>query len=162
MMGAVRQPLVPGAAGRALLTALVATLLTSGLYAQERTQAKQPGAVTFTRDVAPILQRSCQSCHHPGSIAPMSLLTYDEVRPWARSIKLRTGLRDKPQAMPPWFIEKNVGIQQFKNDISLNDEEVAKIARWADGGAPQSNPADMPLPRTFPDAARWQLGVPDL
>jgi hypothetical protein len=118
--------------------------------------------VTFTRDIAPILQRSCQSCHHPGSIAPMSLLTYDEVRPWARSIKLRTGLRDKPQAMPPWFLEKNIGVQQFKNDISLNDEEVATIARWADSGAPRGNPADMPPPRTFPDAAKWQLGVPDL
>src|SRR5205823_12483108 len=90
--------------------------------------------VTFTRDVAPILQRSCQSCHRPGSVAPMSLLTYEEARPWARAMKLRTSLRSKPNAMPPWFLEKNVGIQQYKGDISLSDEEIDRIARWADNG----------------------------
>src|SRR6059036_4363520 len=80
--------------------------------------AGRPGDVTFTKDVAPILQRSCQSCHRPGSLAPMSLITYDDVRPWARAIKLKTSLRE----MPPWFIEKNVGIQRFKDDPSLSDE----------------------------------------
>src|SRR5437588_3600640 len=90
--------------------------------------------VTFTKDVAPILQRSCQQCHRPDSIAPMSLLTYEDARPYARSMKLRTSLRNKPGVMPPWFIEKNVGIQQYKDDFSLNDEEVAKIAAWADAG----------------------------
>jgi hypothetical protein len=118
--------------------------------------------VTFTKDIAPILQRSCQRCHRPDSIAPMSLLTYEEARPWARAIKYRTGLRNKPDAMPPWYVEKNIGIQQFKGDISLSDEEVAKIARWADSGAPRGNPADMPPPLTFGDAATWQLGQPDL
>ena len=99
-------------------------------------QSKDP--VTFTRDIAPILQRSCQQCHRPDSVAPMSLITYEEVRPYARAIKLRTGLRNKPGVMPPWYIEKNVGIQHFKDDISLSDEEIAKIASWADNGAPRA------------------------
>src|SRR5436305_5690174 len=102
----------------------------------------QPATVTFSKDVAPILERSCQTCHRPGSVAPMSLLTYEEARPWAKAMKLRTSLRSKPNAMPPWFIEKNIGIQQFKGDVSLSDAEIDKIARWADNGAPQGNPAD--------------------
>jgi hypothetical protein len=86
-------------------------------------QAAAPAAaqpeVTFTRDIAPILQRSCQNCHRPGQVAPMSLLTYEEARPWARSMKVRTAIRDKAGAMPPWYIEKNIGIQHYKNDPSL-------------------------------------------
>src|SRR6476619_3528332 len=76
-----------------------------------------PGQVTFTKDVAPIFQRSCQNCHRPGSVAPMSLMTYEDARPWARSIKTRVSKRE----MPPWGIDKNVGIQEFKEDISLSD-----------------------------------------
>ncbi len=120
-----------------------------------------PAPVTFTKDIAPILQRSCQNCHRPGSVAPMSLLTYEEARPWARSIKQRTGLRDKPEAMPPWYIERNIGIQQFKDDLSLSEDEIAKIAAWVDSGAPRGNPADMPAPRVFADAAKWEI-EPDL
>lgn len=74
----------------------------------------QTAEVTFTRDIAPILQRSCQNCHRSEGMAPMSLSTYEDVRPWARSIKQRTALRDKPGVMPPWFIEKGIGIQHFK------------------------------------------------
>ena len=122
---------------------------------------KQP-EVTFTKDIAPILQRSCQNCHRPGQVAPMSLLTYEEARPWARSMKARTAIRDKAGAMPPWYIEKNIGIQHYKNDPSLSDEEVAKIARWADSGAPRGNPADMPAPKVFPSGASWHAGEPDL
>jgi hypothetical protein len=121
-------------------------------------QADARGKVTFTKDIAPIFQRSCQNCHRPGSIAPMSLLTYEEVRPWARSIKLRTSLRE----MPPWFIEKNIGIQKFKDDPSLSDEEIATIARWADNGAQRGNSADLPPPRHFADGAEWTIGQPDL
>jgi hypothetical protein len=84
------------------------------------------------------------------------------VRPFARTIKLRTGLRNRQGVMPPWFIEKNIGIQQFKDDISLSEEEIGKIARWADRGAPRGNPADMPPPRVFADAAAWQIGTPDV
>ena len=118
--------------------------------------------VTFTKDIAPILQRSCQRCHRPDSLAPMSLIDYEEVRPWARSMKYRTGLRDKPGAMPPWYVEKDIGIQQFKNDPSLSDEEIAKIAAWADGGAPPGDPADMPPPVAFIDVNEWEIGEPDL
>jgi hypothetical protein len=92
----------------------------------------------------------------------MSLLTYEEVRPWAKAMKLRTSLRSKPNAMPPWFIEKNVGIQQYKGDTSLSDEEIDKIAKWADSGAPRGNPADMPPPLKFLGASEWQIGTPDL
>ena len=120
------------------------------------------GDVTFTKDIAPILQRSCQSCHRPGSVAPMSLLTYEEARPWAKAMKSRTSLRDKPNAMPPWFIEKNIGIQHYKGDISLSDDEIDRIARWADSGAPRGNPADLPPPLKFLDASEWAIGQPDL
>ena len=114
--------------------------------------------VTFTKDVAPILQKNCQACHRPGSIAPMSLLTYEDARPWARSMKQKVVLRE----MPPWFIDKNVGIQRFSNDRSLTDDEIATIVKWVDAGAPLGNPADMPRPRAFPDAEAWQIGKPDL
>jgi hypothetical protein len=114
--------------------------------------------VTFTKDVAPILQKNCQACHRPGSIAPMSLLTYEDARPWARAMKQRVVLRE----MPPWFIDKNVGIQRFSNDRSLTDDEIATIVKWVDAGAPLGNPADMPRPRVFPDAEAWQIGKPDL
>jgi hypothetical protein len=118
--------------------------------------------VTFTKDIAPILQRSCQTCHRPGSVAPMSLLTYEQARPWAKSMKYRTSLRNKPYAMPPWFLEKNIGIQHYKGDISLSDAEIEKVAKWADSGAPRGNPADMPPPLKFADATEWQIGQPDL
>ena len=124
-----------------------------GLAAAIAIAAPQPAAAeavpdepTFSKDIAPILQRSCQKCHRPQALAPMSLISYEEVRPWARAIKYRTGLRDKPGVMPPWYIEKNVGIQRFKDDWSLSDDEIATIARWADNGAPQGDPADMPPP----------------
>jgi len=116
------------------------------------------GEVTFTKDVAPILQRSCQNCHRPGSIAPMSLLTYEAARPWAPMIKQRVAARE----MPPWFIEKNVGIQAFKDDVSLSDAEIATITAWVDGGAPEGNPSDLPPPRMFEDDDQWRIGTPDL
>src|SRR6266508_393265 len=92
--------------------------------------------VTFSRDVAPILQAKCQECHQPNSIAPMSLITYQEARPWARSIKERVAARQ----MPPWHIDKGVGGQKFKNDMSLTDQQVETIVSWVDAGAPQGDP----------------------
>jgi mono/diheme cytochrome c family protein len=139
---------------------LLAAMVVGSARIPARAQTKD--AVTFSKDIAPILQRSCQQCHRPGSVAPMSLLTYEEARPYARSMKARTALREKRGAMPPWYIEKNVGIQHFKDDFSLSEEEIAKIATWADGGAPQGNPADMPAPLTFPDGKSWRIGTPDL
>jgi hypothetical protein len=114
--------------------------------------------VTFSKDVAPIFQKSCQSCHHEGASAPMSLMSYSEARPWARSIKERVVRRD----MPPWHLDKTVGIRQYKNDRSLSDDEIATIARWVDGGAPQGNPADMPPAPAFTSDKEWFIGTPDL
>lgn len=116
-----------------------------------------PQAVTFSRDIAPILQRSCQNCHRPGGGAPMSLTTYDEVRPWATAIKLRTAIRDRMGAMPPWYVEKDIGIQHYKQDPSLSDEELAMIQAWADNGAPQGNPADLPPARDWGDGNEWRI-----
>jgi mono/diheme cytochrome c family protein len=125
-------------------------------------QAQTPGEVTYTKDIAPILQRSCQSCHRADGAGPMPLTTYEEVRPWARSIKQRTGMGPRAGVMPPWYVERNIGIQKFHNDPSLSDAEIANIAKWVDSGAPRGNPADMPPPRTWEDSAKWAIGTPDL
>ena len=115
-------------------------------------------SATFTKDVAPILQRSCVACHRAGEMAPMPLMTYEDARPWARAIKTRVSARE----MPPWHIDRNIGLQQFKDDPSLSDDEIATIVKWVDAGAPRGNPADMPAPRQFADSAKWQIGQPDL
>jgi hypothetical protein len=119
--------------------------------------------VTFSKDVAPILQEKCQACHQPNSIAPMSLITYEETRPWARSIKNRVETRQ----MPPWHIDRSVGVQKFKNDMSLTDQQISTIVRWVDAGAPQGNPKDMPPARPLVTDNEWQgvrdgYGPPDL
>jgi hypothetical protein len=116
------------------------------------------GQATFARDVAPILQRSCQNCHRPGSIAPMSLMTYEDTRPWVRSIKTRVEARQ----MPPWHVDRTVGIRKFKDDPSLSEGEIATLVSWIDGGAVRGNPAEMPPPRQFDDTDRWHIGKPDL
>jgi hypothetical protein len=116
---------------------------------------------TFAKDVAPILQAKCQNCHRDGSMAPMSLVTYEETRPWAKSIKQRVVTRN----MPPWHLDKTVGIQQFQNDMSLTDEQVSIISRWVDAGAPLGDAKDMPAPKQWPKDEGWQLaaqfGQPD-
>ena len=108
---------------------------------------------TFAKDVAPIFQEKCQVCHRPGSMAPMSLVSYQDVRPWVRSIRTQVASR----TMPPWHIDKTVGIQHFKNDRSLTDDQLDTILRWADAGAPLGDPADMPPPKQFPETNNWQL-----
>src|SRR2546426_2424674 len=131
-------------------------------FLSAQAQVGRPGDVTFTKDVAPILQAKCQACHRPESMAPMSLLTYEDVRPWARAIALRVQTRQ----MPPWHIDKTIGIQQFKNDRSLSDEQIDTIVRWVAADAPKGDPKDMPPPRVWPDESKWQLaakyGAPDL
>ena len=126
------------------------TVISTAVIAQDQ--------VTFTRDVAPILQEHCQVCHRPGTVAPMSLLTYEDVRPRAKAIKAKLVARE----MPPWFIDKNVGVQHFNNDTSMTDEEIATIVKWVDGGAAEGNPADMPPARQFADELAWQIGKPDV
>ena len=119
--------------------------------------------VTFTKDIAPILQRSCETCHRDGGGAPMALVAYEDVRPWARSIKNRTARPDTdPDRMPPWYIEKTVGIQDFKDDPSLSPEEIALIVDWVDSGAPRGDLDDRPPPLEWPDADVWTIGEPDL
>ncbi|MBM3776815.1 MAG: cytochrome c [Acidimicrobiia bacterium] len=132
------------------------------LIAHASAGAQGLSGVTFTKDIAPILQRSCQNCHRPNSVAPMSLMTYEEVRPFARAIRQQTALRQ----MPPWYIEKAIGIQAFLDDPSLSDEEIAAIAAWVDAGAPEGPATDLPPARSFPDTRSFSLtatlGPPDL
>lgn len=109
--------------------------------------------ITYARHVAPIFQQKCQECHQPNSIAPMSLLTYEDAKRFAARIKARVATR----VMPPWHIDKTVGIQQFKNDRGLSDEQIATIVKWVDAGAPRGNPADEPPPVKFADPTSWRL-----
>jgi hypothetical protein len=118
--------------------------------------------VTFHKDIEPILQRSCQNCHREGGVAPMPLVSYEQVAPYAGLIEYKTGIRDRAGAMPPWYAEKDIGIQQYKNDPSLTDQEIEAISQWARIGAPQGNSADAPTPLVFDDSVKWTLGQPDL
>jgi hypothetical protein len=125
--------------------------------------ADAPKPVTFSKDVAPIFQAKCQECHQPNSIAPMSLITFQDARPWARSIKERVATRQ----MPPWHIDPSVGVQKFKNDMSLTAEQVDTIVRWVDEGAPQGDPKDLPPAKPITADNGWKaerdgFGKPDL
>ena len=142
------------------LSALPALRLVS-VSAQQPVAPGVP-AVTFTRDVAPILQQRCQVCHQPESIAPMSLLTYDDAKKYAARIKSKINAR----LMPPWYIDKTIGIQHFKNDRSLTDAEIATITRWVDAGTPLGDPKDLPAAAAPAPTTAWQFvktfGQPDL
>ena len=131
-----------------------AALLAQPVYAQT------PGAgqVTFTKEIAPIFQRSCVNCHRENSIGPMSLRTYEDARPWARSIRTRVGTRE----MPPWGLDRHVGVQKIKDDPSLSDSEIALVTKWIDTGAAKGNPADMPAQRQFLDLGWGMNRPPDL
>jgi hypothetical protein len=130
---------------------LLALALGFGALAPAVAHAEVPETPTYTKHVAPIVQAKCEACHRPDSIAPMSLRSFEEARPWARSIKARVEARQ----MPPWHIDKTIGIQEFKNDRSLSDEEIATIARWVDAGAPKGDPNDMPPAKVWPDGQGW-------
>src|SRR5277367_746239 len=118
--------------------------------------------VTYTKDIATIFQAKCEECHRKNTAAPMSLVTYQEARPWAKAIRERVITRN----MPPWHLDKTVGIQHFSNDRSLSDDQIATIVRWVDSGAPMGDPKDMPAPIQWPNDEQWQLakqfGQPDL
>jgi len=105
--------------------------------------------VTFNRDVLPILQKNCQSCHRPGQVAPMPLLTYQQTRPWAKAMKTAVTTRK----MPPWFADPQFG--HFLNDHALKQSEIETIAKWADAAAPEGNPKDAPPPLQWPEG--WQI-----
>ena len=153
-MSASGKPRIFGSAWAAMVGLVAVGVVVCTTVSAQQPAATGQGQVTFTKNVAPILQKSCQSCHRPGSVAPMSLLTYEEARPWARSIKQKVVGR----SMPPWYVDKSVGIQTFKDDRSLTEQEIATIAAWVDGGAPRGNPADMPPPLKFDtDRYKWTL-----
>src|SRR5438445_7786077 len=101
-------------------------------------EASAAGGVTFTKDVLPILQKNCQTCHRPGNIAPMSFLSYETTRPWAKAMKAAIITRK----MPPWFADPQYG--HLSNDRSLKQEEIDTIVQWADNGAPKGDPKDAP------------------
>jgi len=122
----------------------------------------QSDEITFHKDIEPILQRSCQNCHRVGGVGPMPLVTYDQVAPFAGLIEYKTGLRDRAGAMPPWYMEKDIGIQDYKNDPSLNDKEIVAISTWARSGTPKGDIADAPEPLVFDDSLKWTAGEPDL
>jgi hypothetical protein len=139
-----------------LMQSGVAVLVVSGVVAiaaSERTETNDP-PVTFSKDVLPILQKNCQSCHRPGQVAPMSLLTYEDARPWARAIKLKTMSRE----MPPWFADPRYG--EFANARRLSESEIDTIAKWVDGGAEPGDPADAPPPVEWPGDG-WEI-EPDI
>ena len=115
--------------------------------------ASAQSAPTFTKDVAPIFQKKCEACHRPDSIAPMSLQTWQQARPWARAIKARVS----EHSMPPFQIDRTVGITKFKNDDSLSNEELNTIVKWVDGGAAQGDPKDMPAPVKWADDQGWNF-----
>jgi hypothetical protein len=122
----------------------------------------QADQITFHKDIEPILQRSCQGCHRDGGVGPMPLVSYDQVAPYAGLIEYKTAIRDRAGAMPPWYVEKGIGIQEFKNDVSLSDEEIAAISQWARSGTPEGDIADAPEALVFDDSIKWTAGEPDL
>jgi hypothetical protein len=111
--------------------------------------ASAQSAPTFYKDVLPILQNNCQTCHRPGEVAPMSLISYDDARPWARSIKTKTVAKQ----MPPWFADPDYGL--FSNERKLSSREIETLSAWADAGAPAGNAKDAPPARHFEDG--WNI-----
>src|SRR6184192_3869770 len=119
-------------------------LIFAGLAMAMTVQASEQSAVTFTKDLLPILQNNCQSCHRPGQIAPMSLISYKDARPWAKAIKSAV----TQKKMPPWFADPKYG--HFDNDRSLKQSEIDTLAKWADTGVLEGNPKDAPAPVQWP------------
>lgn len=130
--------------------------------AADSNESAVPAKPTFAKDIARIFQEKCEECHRQGTAAPMSLATYQQVRPWAKSIRERVIRRN----MPPWHLDKTVGIQSFQNDRSLSDAQIETIVRWVDSGAPMGDPKDLPPAKVWPDEQGWvlakQYGPPDL
>ncbi len=153
-----------GLLGTSLLALLALLTFHGGAFAMQQSDEPASGqgtAVSFTRDVAPILQQNCQICHRPGSVGPMSLLTYDQAKSYAPLIKYQVVARE----MPPYHLDTRVGIQAIKNDWRLSEHEIHTIAAWVDDGAPMGDVADMPPPVEWPEGNKWQLedqlGEPD-
>jgi len=141
------------------IIAALALFICAGLLATRTTEANGNNKstakqATFSKDVAPILFKNCAQCHQPDDIAPFSVLSYKNVRPWAKSIKEKVVTRE----MPPWHADPHFG--KFENEARLSDAEIATIVAWVDGGAKEGNPKEMP---PAPNAvAAWEIGKPDV
>src|SRR3954447_3779558 len=122
------------------VTSLVAMSLVLGASAQDARVPPTQNAPTFSKDVAPIFYSKCVTCHRPGEVAPMSLMTFKDARPWARAIRDKVVARE----MPPWFADSKHGT--FKNDRSLTQAQIDTIVKWVDGGARQGDEKQMPSP----------------
>src|SRR5262245_52318819 len=118
-------------------------------------QSARTATPTFTKDIAPVFQEKCEMCHRKEGTGPMSLVSYSEVRPWVRSITRKVEAR----AMPPWYIDKTVGIQKFADDRSLSERAIALISRVVDAGAPEGDPRDLPTPKAWPSDDVWQFAA---
>jgi hypothetical protein len=138
---------------------IVGLIIVSGVA---RAQAPATPQLTYAKDIAPIMQQKCQVCHQPNSIAPMSLMQYEDVQEYAAEIRQNVGAR----VMPPWHLDRTVGIHDYKNDRGLTDEQLSTLLKWMDRGMPFGKKEDLPAPVKFPDPGEWQLakqlGAPDL
>jgi len=133
---------------------LALLLLPCGPWGAINHAAASSNQVTFAKEVAPIFYQKCASCHRPGEIAPMSLLSYKDARPWAKAIREKVIDR----TMPPWHADPTYG--HFKNDRSLSPKEIDTIVAWVDGGAKEGNPKELPPVPQFTEG--WQIGQPDV
>src|SRR6187402_1153828 len=136
----------------ALLVVGVAALASFTATAQSPQATAPHPAPTFAKDVASIMFNKCATCHRPGEVAPMSLLSYEDARPWAKAIKTKVVARE----MPPWGADMSQTLP-MRNDISLSQKEIETIAAWVDGGAARGNAADMPPSPKF--ATGWSFGT---
>jgi mono/diheme cytochrome c family protein len=143
---------------RAITFFVTLALFAGGFFALPSSDAKTKNSsgknITFTKDVAPIFFKNCAECHRAGEAAPFSVMSYKEVRPWAKSIREKVVNKE----MPPWHADPHVG--QFKNDRRLSQAEIDTITAWVDGGAAEGNPKDLPPAPKF--AEGWSIGQPDL
>lgn len=128
------------------------SLMASGVAVADTT-------LTFHKDIQPILQEKCVHCHRDGGAGPMPLISYEEVAPYAGLIMYKTGLKDKMGAMPPFYLERDNGIQDYKSNPALSEEQIAMIAEWAQNGSPQGNPDDAPTLREFEDGPEWRSEI---
>jgi hypothetical protein len=140
--------------GYRLFAVLVLSGLILGTYQSAPQKAPASPTPTFYHDVLPILRDHCQSCHRPGEVAPMPLVTYAQTRPWAQAIARETGMK----MMPPWFADPRYG--HFANDSSLTEKQIATLTAWAAAGAPAGDAHDAPAPRTWP--VGWNIPEPDM
>src|SRR5262245_38869805 len=130
---------------RTIAFCLIAGLIVAGLFAAQRNSSASENTATFSKDVAPILYAKCAACHRPGEMAPMSLINYKDVRPWAKSIREKVVSRE----MPPWFADPAHG--QWANDTRLTEQQIETIRAWVDAGAKEGDVKDLPPAPKFSD-----------